>query len=70
MIFDKVSANPTKSVVEEGGKFARENGCDFVVALSGEDSQLIYTRADIEFIFYATILIKGLLHFRSRFIFK
>ena len=52
MIFDKVSANPTKSVVEEGGKFARENGCDFVVALSGEDSQLIYTRADIEFIFY------------------
>lgn len=50
MIFDKVSANPTKSVVEEGGKFARENGCDFVVALSGEDSQLIYTRADIEFI--------------------
>ena len=33
--FDKVSANPTKPVVEEGGRFARENGCDFIVALGG-----------------------------------
>ena len=35
VIFDKVSANPTKPVVEEGGRFARENGCDFIVALGG-----------------------------------
>ncbi len=35
VIFDKVSANPTKPVVEEGGKFAKENGCDFIVALGG-----------------------------------
>lgn len=34
-VFDKVSANPLKSTVEEGGAFARENGCDFVVALGG-----------------------------------
>lgn len=35
VVFDKVSANPVKSVVEEGGAFARENGCDFIVALGG-----------------------------------
>lgn len=35
VIFDKVPANPTKPVVEEGGRFARENGCDFIVALGG-----------------------------------
>lgn len=35
VIFDKVAANPTKPVVEEGGHFARENGCDFIVALGG-----------------------------------
>ncbi len=35
MLFDKVGANPLKSVVEEGGRFARDNGCDFVVALGG-----------------------------------
>lgn len=35
VIFDKVAANPTKPVVEEGGRFARENGCDFIVALGG-----------------------------------
>lgn len=35
VIFDKVSANPTKPVVEEGGRFAKENGCDFIVALGG-----------------------------------
>lgn len=34
-IFDRVSANPTKPVVEEGGRFAREDGCDFIVALGG-----------------------------------
>ena len=34
-IFDKVMANPTKPVVEEGGRFARESGCDFIVALGG-----------------------------------
>lgn len=35
VLFDKVSANPTKPVVEEGGRVAKENGCDFVVALGG-----------------------------------
>ena len=35
VIFDKVAANPTKPVVEEGGRFAHENGCDFIVALGG-----------------------------------
>lgn len=35
VIFDKVSSNPTKPVVEEGGRFAKENGCDFIVALGG-----------------------------------
>lgn len=35
VIFDKIAANPTKPVVEEGGHFARENGCDFIVALGG-----------------------------------
>ncbi|WP_411678671.1 iron-containing alcohol dehydrogenase [Clostridium thailandense] len=35
VIFDKVEANPLKSTVMSGGVFARENGCDFVVALGG-----------------------------------
>ena len=35
VIFDKIAANPTKPVVEEGGCFARDNGCDFIVALGG-----------------------------------
>ena len=34
-IFDKVEANPLKSTVEAGAKFAKDNGCDFVVALGG-----------------------------------
>lgn len=35
VLFDKVGANPLKSTVEEGADFARNNGCDFVVALGG-----------------------------------
>lgn len=35
VLFAKVGVNPLKSVVEEGGRFAKENGCDFVVALGG-----------------------------------
>ncbi len=35
VIFNKVAANPLKEVVEEGAQVARENGCDFVVALGG-----------------------------------
>ena len=34
-VFDKVGANPLKSTVMAGGAFAREHGCDFVVALGG-----------------------------------
>ena len=35
VVFDKVTSNPTKKVVEEGGRFAKENNCDFIVALGG-----------------------------------
>lgn len=34
-VFDKVQANPLRSTVMEGATFARENSCDFVVALGG-----------------------------------
>lgn len=34
-VFDKVQANPLRSTVMEGAAFARENICDFVVALGG-----------------------------------
>ncbi len=34
-LFDKVEANPLKSTVEAGAKFAKDNNCDFVVALGG-----------------------------------
>lgn len=35
VVFDKVEANPLKSTVMAGGAFAKENGCDFIVALGG-----------------------------------
>ena len=35
VLFDQVSANPLKSVVMAGAKAARDNRCDFVVALGG-----------------------------------
>ena len=35
IVFDKINANPTKTVVMEGAAAAREVGCDFVVALGG-----------------------------------
>lgn len=34
-VFDKIMENPLKSVVMEGASFAKENGCDFIVALGG-----------------------------------
>ena len=34
-VFAKVQANPLRSTVMEGGAFARENQCDFIVALGG-----------------------------------
>ncbi|MCK9171609.1 MAG: iron-containing alcohol dehydrogenase [Treponema sp.] len=34
-VFDKVQANPLKSVIEEGAVFVRESGCDFIIALGG-----------------------------------
>ena len=34
-VFDKIQANPLKATVEEGGRFTRDNGCDFIVALGG-----------------------------------
>ena len=35
VVFDKIMANPLKSTVMEGGAFAKEHGCDFIVALGG-----------------------------------
>lgn len=35
VLFDKIMANPLKSTVMEGAAFARENGCDFIIALGG-----------------------------------
>lgn len=35
VVFDRFSENPLKTDCEAGGRFARENGCDFVVALGG-----------------------------------
>lgn len=35
IVFDKVEPNPTKSTVMKGATVARENGCDFIVALGG-----------------------------------
>lgn len=34
-VFDRIMENPLKSVVMEGAAFAKENGCDFIVALGG-----------------------------------
>lgn len=35
VLFDQVQANPLKSTVMAGAAAARENGCDFIVALGG-----------------------------------
>lgn len=35
VVFNKVAANPLKSVVEDGAKTARSENCDFVLALGG-----------------------------------
>ena len=35
VLFDKIMANPLKSTVMEGAAWARENHCDFLVALGG-----------------------------------
>ena len=35
VLFDRVEANPLKSTVMAGGAYAKENGCDFIVALGG-----------------------------------
>lgn len=34
-LFAGVCANPTKTAIMSGAKFARDNGCDFIVALGG-----------------------------------
>lgn len=34
-VFDKIMENPLKEVIMEGAAFAKENGCDFIVALGG-----------------------------------
>lgn len=34
-VFDKIMENPIKEVIMEGAAFARESGCDFIVALGG-----------------------------------
>ena len=35
VLFDRIEPNPLKSTVMAGAKHARENGCDFIVALGG-----------------------------------
>lgn len=35
VLFDRVGPNPMKATVEEGARFAKQNGCDFIVALGG-----------------------------------
>ena len=35
VVFSGIGANPTKTEVMAGAKFARDNGCDFIVALGG-----------------------------------
>lgn len=40
VVFDKVQPNPLKATVMEGSVFARETGCDFVVALGGAAAAL------------------------------
>ncbi len=34
-VFDKIMENPLKEAIMEGAAFAREHGCDFIVALGG-----------------------------------
>ena len=34
-VFNKIMENPVKEVVMEGAAFARQNGCDFILALGG-----------------------------------
>lgn len=34
-VFDKIMENPIKDVIMEGAAFAKENSCDFIVALGG-----------------------------------
>lgn len=34
-VFDKIMENPLRATIMEGAAFARENGCDFIVALGG-----------------------------------
>ena len=33
VVFDRVEANPLRSTVMAGAAFARDNGCDFLLAL-------------------------------------
>ena len=35
VLFDRIEPNPLRATVNAGGAFAREEGCDFVVALGG-----------------------------------
>ena len=35
VLFDRIMANPLKSTVMDGAACAKENGCDFLVALGG-----------------------------------
>ena len=51
VLFDKVTQNPLTTTAEEGAAFAREQGCDVVVAIGGGsiiqavDNQLLNTVA-------------------------
>lgn len=34
-VCNKIMENPLKDVIMEGAAFAKENGCDFIIALRG-----------------------------------
>lgn len=40
VVFDKIMENPVKEVIMEGAAFAKENGCDFIVALDKGQSSI------------------------------
>lgn len=53
LLFDKVVENPTNTMIDEGGKLARENKCDVIIGLGGgsamDSAKGIATAAKLKF---------------------
>ena len=48
VLFNEVQANPLKSTVMNGAAFAKENQCDFIIALGGGSVMAVsYTHLDV-----------------------